>query len=145
MDGSANCRITPGTKALILNCEDSVWREFVTDDDKLFHTHKACITCSQRQETLFFNQPVRPLIRDILNRLESISGERFSDRLRLHAGAIELLAAVSESHSMNGAPEPEPCLRSEDEAALEAAARYLEENLAEDHSTRPDQPNGSSQ
>ena len=45
-----------------------------------------------------------------------------------------MLATVSESNSMNGAPEPEPCLRNEDEEALEAAARYLEENLSGDHS-----------
>ena len=135
LDGwTANCRMTPGTKALILHCEESLWREFVTDDDKLFHTHKACITCAQRQETVFFTQTIRSTMQDILNRLEGLSGDRFSDRLRLHAGAVELLAAVSESNTMTGAPEPEPCLRSEEEKALEAAARYLEENLSEDHS-----------
>ena len=135
LDGwTANCRITPGTKALILDCEQALWKEFVTEEDKLSHAHKACVTCSQRQETVYFTQPVRPLIREILNRLESISGSGICERLRMHAGAVELLAAVSESHSMSGAPEPEPCLRSEDEEALEAAARYLEENLSEDHS-----------
>ena len=135
LDGwTANCRITSGTRALILNCEESLWREFVTEGDQLSHAHKACITCSQRQETVFFSQPVTPLVREILNRLEAISGDRFSDRLRLHAGAVELLATVSDSNAMSGAAEPEPCLRSEDEAALEAAARYLEENLSEDHS-----------
>ncbi len=135
LDGwTANCRITPGTKALILNCDKELWEEFVTEADKLSHVHKACITCSQRQDTVFFTQPVRPFIRDILNRLEGISGDGICDRLRMHAGAVELLAAVSESKPMSGAPEPEPCLRSEDAEALEAAARYLEENLSEDHS-----------
>lgn len=135
LDGwTANCRTIPGTKALVLECEESLWREFVSDDDKLFHTKKACITCSQRQETLFFTQPVRSSIHGILKKLESISGNRITDRLRMHAGAIELLVEVSESNSMSGAPEPEPCFRNEDEEALEAAARYLEENLSEDHS-----------
>ncbi len=135
LDGwTANCRVTPGTKALVLDCEESLWRKFVTEDDKLFHTHKACVTCSQRKETLFFAQAVRSSIQDILSRVEGISGDRFSDRLRLHAGAVELIAAVSESPSMNGAPQPEPCLRNEDEEALEAAARYLEDNLSDDHS-----------
>ena len=136
LDGwTANCRIAPNTRILVLESSHQLWDQIVTDEDKLQHTQKACITCSQRNEAVFFVSTLNHPMLEVLLDISAIKeGSRISDQLRTQAKALELLAQISESTAISDSPEPNPCFRSGDEEALKAAANYLEQNLDADHS-----------
>ncbi len=130
----ANMKLSDGTKVVVIECPKAIWEFVVTDRDKLFHTQTACISCSQRSEAFFFQSRMQPRIRELSAKITKQDGASLSKMLHQQANVLELLALITESTSLKLPPESEPCLRSEDEAALNAAAAYLEENLSEDHS-----------
>lgn len=130
----ANVKLSDGATVVVIECPKAIWEFVVTDRDKLFHTQTACITCSQRSEAFFFQSRMHPRIIELSAKITKQDGASLSKMLYHQANVLELLALITESTSLKLPPESEPCLRSEDEAALNAAAAYLEENLSEDHS-----------
>lgn len=127
----ATCEFQSSTRMVIVECGQAVWENLVEETDKFSHNRKACFTCNQRKEALFLKGSLQPYVRQILDRIPSIAGNRPSNRLRMQALGLELLAAIVESAILSTTPKPEPCFRKEEESALNAAAEYLEKNLAE--------------
>lgn len=121
-------------KLVVIECPKAFWEFIVTEEDKLFHRQKACLSCAQRTEAFFFQNRMHPQVRESVTKLANHNGTSPSETLYCQARVLELLAFFAESTSLQLPPSAEPCLRSEDEAALDAAAAYLEENLSEDHS-----------
>lgn len=135
LDGwTANCRISPGTRFLVMECTQELWEQIVTKEDKLQNSQKACITCSQRNEAVFFMNHLNHPMYEVLLDLAALAGNRISDQLRMQSKALELLAQISESTGVTDSPIPEPCFRNDEEEALKAAATYLVQNLDADHS-----------
>ncbi len=130
----ASMELNDKAKLVVLECPKAIWEVVVTDRDKLLHTQTACITCSQRMEAFFFQIRMHPRIRELSAKISNHFGTSLSETLHHQADVFKLLALITESTSLKLPPAFEPCLRSEDEAALNAAAAYLEENLSADHS-----------
>lgn len=130
----ATCEFQSSTRMVIVECGKPVWENLVEETDKFAHIRKACLTCHQRKEALFLEGSAQPYMRQLLDRIPSIAGNRPSNRLRMQAIGLELLATIVDSAILSSTPKSEPCFRKEDKGALNAAAEYLEKNLAESHS-----------
>lgn len=130
----ANMDLKDKAKLVVIECPKTIWEVVVTDRDKLHHTQTACMTCSQRTEAFFFQIRMHPHIRELSAKISNQIETSPSETLHHQANILKLLALITESTSLKLPPESEPCLRSEDEEALNAAAAYLEENLSADHS-----------
>ena len=128
------CEMSGELDFLTVECSEEIWRSFSTELDALHHTKKACFGCAQRSEAIFVKNLAHARLRSHVDRLARFKGDTPSERLRIEAHALELMASVLETDRLGEAPKAEPCLREEDEDALELAAAYLEENLATDHS-----------
>ena len=121
-------------KLVVIECPKAFWEFIVTDEDKLFHRQKACISCAQRTEAFFFKSRMHPQVRELSAKLANQYGNSPSETFYRQARVLELLGLFAESTSLKLPPASEPCLRSEDEAALNEAAAYLEKNLSANHS-----------
>ncbi len=130
----ANMDLKDKAKLVVIECPKTIWEVVVTDRDILHHTQTACMTCSQRTEAFFFQIRMHPHIRELSAKISNQIVTSPSETLHHQANILKLLALITESTSLKLPPESEPCLRSEDEEALNAAAAYLEENLSADHS-----------
>ncbi len=129
-----NCELSGDLEFMAIDCSEEIWRSFATEWDALSHTKKACFGCAQRSEAIFLKNTVNPRLMEQVSRLAGYQGATPLERLRIEALTLELLASVLETDSLSQSPSAEPCLREEDEDALELAAGYLEDNLATDHS-----------
>lgn len=129
-----NCDLSSDLEFMAVECSKEIWRSFSTELDALYHTKKACFGCAQRSEAIFLKNVANARLRGHVDRLASFNGETPSERLRMEARTLELLASVLETDMLGEAPKAEPCSREEDEDALRLAATYLEENLATEHS-----------
>ncbi|MEM9157506.1 MAG: AraC family transcriptional regulator [Verrucomicrobiota bacterium] len=131
---SAQARFNEPTDFVVINCDEETWKSLSTPLDALNHTKKACFACSQRTDMVFFQNPNQPQMTRLASELPLLNAETAAGQLLVQAKTLELLALVLEHPSLHKSPQPEPCLRNEDQDALAAAAAYLESNLEGDHS-----------
>lgn len=118
----------------VIECSKEIWQGLVTEQDALFHARKACFACSQRQEAILTKGPQDARMQSLSEDLLSNEGRTPCDCLLVDSMTLEFLARVCDSSVLSGSAKPEPCDRDEDQDSLAAAATYLEQNLAEDHS-----------
>lgn len=130
--------LAPNTRLHWLQCDHNVWKSLEADSQQRVsncRTMQNCLTCLNRQEAVVLAGEQSVKIRTVLNSLESMEGKSALDRLSVASLSYDLLAATLLTDKFQQTPRgQEPCLRGEDLEALEAAARFLENNLDADHS-----------
>ncbi len=132
----ASCSFEEETELVWIDCDREIWQSLATQEDLLLHRKKACFGCMQRVEAVFFKDYFSKRIQSLVSEIASLDGKTPTERLFVHAKTLELLALASDGTTLSQKPQPEPCLRDQDEDALRAAADYLEANLCADHSLK---------
>jgi len=118
----------------VIECSSEIWQGLANEEDALSHTRRACIGCSQRTEAIFLKGQMDSFINKLAKDLSLAQGANSSERLLVEAKTLELLSLVSHESPLDHSPRKDPCLREYDHDSVAAAAAYLEENLAADHS-----------
>jgi len=133
-DFLANSSFSGELEFVVVECSKEIWQSLTSETDALLHTKKACFGCSQRLEPVFFKNLSSERIQHLTSELLSTKGENATERLLIEAKSLELLALASNTSSINATPSFKPCLPTEEEEALMAAAAFIEGNLSASHS-----------
>ena len=106
----------------------------VIPSNALISTVAAVSYAKKRNQALVFSGMQTQKMKLQLDELYQLSGHHAIERLKVASLSYELLSTTLESDAFGHAAPHEPCFRNTDKAALEAAARYLEEHLDAEHS-----------
>lgn len=117
-----------------IECDQHLWQSLASDSERLRHTNIACLGCTQRTEAFFLKGESTPELLELASRLSIARGETANKRLLIESMTLNWLSLILDQSEFSDFPNTEPCDRHEDESALLAAARILEENLVADHS-----------
>ncbi len=134
LDWQARCRFEDPVELLWIDCSQELWTALTPAHEFASHTQKACFGCAQRMEALFVAGHADSNVFRLAQELLTADASAAAKRLAIEAKTLELLSLVLDNLSLAHSPRAEPCLRDADEEAIEAAAAYLEANLAADHS-----------
>ncbi len=119
-----------------IECNESVWNALNEESGPGYSTHSrlVCISCNKRNEALVFVGAQNQKMRMQLLELNQLQGKNSVERLKVASLSYELLSTTLESKELSSNPKSDPCNRNIDIEALDAAAKFLEENLDADHS-----------
>ncbi len=117
-----------------LDCARAIWETLAIEGETLMHFQRACLGCPKRVEAVFFQGNLTHRMKDLVKGLLRMEGSTAITQLLLESRMLELLAITAENDVFLEKAASEPCLRNEDEEALEAAAEFLETNLNYPHS-----------
>lgn len=131
-----DCRIAGDVELLWFECSEEIWREFSACSEPDCSAVKNCFACQYRPEHLVVAGGPYPLVTELATVLSQNQGATIGDRLRMEARSLELLALLLEQPLLPATPPPPPCDQHADKDALIEAARFLEDNLGDDHSLR---------
>ncbi|MBT7561109.1 MAG: helix-turn-helix transcriptional regulator [Proteobacteria bacterium] len=118
----------------VIECSSEIWQGLANEKDTFSHTRRACLGCSQRTETIFLKSQMDSSVTGLAKDLASAQGNNPSELLLIQAKTLELLSLVSRASPLDHTPQKDPCSRKDDHNSIAAAANYLEDNLAADHS-----------
>ena len=131
-----DCRITGDIHIIWFECSKEIWREFSAEAAPGSLKVKNCFSNHQTHEPLVIAGGPHDKINHLASELGENQGATIAERLRMEARSLELLSLLLEQPPRSKDHQFEVRHRHPDEEALIAAALFLEENLAEDHSLR---------